>query len=85
MRVGLIGAGLMGSPMGERIINSGHSLIVYNRTRARAEHLGSLGAEIADSPKSVIEQAYCTILMLSEAASIEETIPSSAGGGRRQS
>ena len=37
MRVALIGAGRMGSAMGGRVAAAGHDLMVFNRTRSRAE------------------------------------------------
>ena len=39
MRVALIGAGRMGSAMGGRVAAAGHDLVVFNRTRSRAEEL----------------------------------------------
>ncbi|MGH7643168.1 MAG: NAD(P)-dependent oxidoreductase [Candidatus Dormibacteria bacterium] len=47
-RLGWIGTGRMGAQMVRRILEVGPSVIVYNRTRAKAEPLGELGAVIAD-------------------------------------
>ena len=49
MRVGVIGTGAMGGPIAVNCLAAGHSVIVYNRTRARADELPSFGAEVADS------------------------------------
>ena len=35
MRVGVIGTGVMGRPIAVNCLTAGHSVIVYNRTRAR--------------------------------------------------
>ena len=43
MRVGFIGLGNMGSAMARNLIKSGHELVLYNRTRSRAEELQPLG------------------------------------------
>jgi len=48
MRIGWIGAGRMGYPMAERLLKAGHGLSVWNRTRAKAEPLAKLGAEVVD-------------------------------------
>src|SRR4051794_31575486 len=48
MRIGLAGLGRMGVPMAERLLAADHDLVVWNRTRARAEELAS-GAERAAS------------------------------------
>ncbi len=47
MRVGFIGLGQMGRGMAARLIDAGHALILWNRTRAGAEALGRPGAQIA--------------------------------------
>lgn len=41
MRVGVIGTGAMGRPIAVNCLAAGHSVIVYNRTRARADELQS--------------------------------------------
>ena len=46
--VGWIGIGRMGYRMAERLLRAGHALHVWNRTRAKAEPLGALGATIRD-------------------------------------
>ena len=49
MRVVVIGIGAMGKPIAVSCLVAGHSVIVYNRSRARADELRSFGAEVADS------------------------------------
>jgi 3-hydroxyisobutyrate dehydrogenase len=71
MRVALIGTGLMGYPMAERVIAAGYELVVFNRTREKAEPLESLGAQIAQSTKEAIDSAECTVLMLTDAGAIK--------------
>ena len=39
MKVGFVGLGLMGSGMAASLLKAGHEVIVYNRTRAKAEPL----------------------------------------------
>ena len=36
-RIGLIGIGAMGGPMGQNLLKAGHSLLIYSRTRMRPE------------------------------------------------
>ncbi|HVB52790.1 MAG TPA: NAD(P)-dependent oxidoreductase [Candidatus Acidoferrales bacterium] len=47
-KLGWIGTGRMGAQMVSRLLIDGSSVIVYNRTRAKAEPLAELGATIAD-------------------------------------
>jgi 3-hydroxyisobutyrate dehydrogenase len=52
LRIGWIGAGIMGSSMAGHLLRAGHSLRVYSRTRSRAQPLLDAGAEWAESPRS---------------------------------
>ena len=74
MKIAMIGTGLMGIPMAERLLESRHELIVFNRTREKAMPLTDQGAEIAASPLEAMLQADFSILMLSDAAAIRETL-----------
>jgi len=49
MQVGFIGLGRMGSGIAANLLQAGHKVTVYNRTRAKAQPLGERGAKIADS------------------------------------
>jgi len=47
----VLGTGRMGSAIAERLAGAGFRLVLWNRTRSRAEALAErLGAEVADSP-----------------------------------
>src|SRR5690606_13194529 len=48
--VGWIGIGRMGLPMAERLLDAGHALAVWNRTRAKAEPLAARGATLCARP-----------------------------------
>jgi 3-hydroxyisobutyrate dehydrogenase len=47
-KIGWIGMGRMGYPMAERLIKAGYDVAIWNRTRAKAEPLGKIGAEVVD-------------------------------------
>jgi 3-hydroxyisobutyrate dehydrogenase len=51
--VGWIGTGRMGYPMAELLLQAGHAVHVWNRTRAKAEPLGAAGATICDAPSDL--------------------------------
>jgi 3-hydroxyisobutyrate dehydrogenase len=51
--VGWLGAGRMGSVLIRRLLAAGQDVMVYNRTKARAEPLAAEGAKIADSAADV--------------------------------
>lgn len=50
MKIGFIGIGVMGESMARHLLEGGHALTVYNRTRQKAERLLAQGAAWADSP-----------------------------------
>ena len=47
MNIGFIGLGIMGSRMAANLQKAGHSLVLFNRTRAKAEPLLAAGARWA--------------------------------------
>lgn len=74
MKIGLIGTGLMGLPMAERLLANQVPLVVYNRTVAKLEPLQQAGAEVAASVEEVFNQCQAVILMLSDAPTIHEVV-----------
>ncbi|HSN02394.1 MAG TPA: NAD(P)-dependent oxidoreductase [Acidimicrobiales bacterium] len=72
-RVGWIGAGRMGTAMATRLVAAGVDLTVTNRTRAKAEVLGALGASVADRP---VDLSTCEVVfvMVSANADLEEVV-----------
>src|SRR5215216_6230123 len=76
-RVGFIGLGIMGKPMAENLIESGYDLVVYNRTREKAEELD--GATVAETPKAVAEQSDIIITMLPDSPQVEEVLAGEDG------
>jgi 3-hydroxyisobutyrate dehydrogenase-like beta-hydroxyacid dehydrogenase len=59
--VAWIGLGAMGSRMAARLRDAGHELVVWNRTREKAEELG---VAIAGSPREAAEGAEFVFTML---------------------
>ncbi len=76
MKIGVIGTGLMGFPMSQRLLECGHQVTVYNRTREKAEPLEESGAELAGGPYEVVLGANLTLVMLTDAGAIWETLQS---------
>lgn len=74
MHVAIIGTGLLGRAVAERVRAAGHQVTVYNRTAAKAEPLRSLGVTIVDSPAQAIRAADCTLLFLADAAAIHSLV-----------
>ena len=73
-KIGLIGLGLMGRPMGMNLIKAGHSLTVWNRTASRADELVAAGAKLAKSPQEAASSADFFITMVSDPPALEEVL-----------
>jgi 3-hydroxyisobutyrate dehydrogenase-like beta-hydroxyacid dehydrogenase len=70
-QIGFIGLGTMGGPMAENLLRKGYEVTVYNRSRAKAEALVSLGAKVADTPAQVAKTASILFTMLGDDTSVE--------------
>jgi 3-hydroxyisobutyrate dehydrogenase len=73
-RMAVLGTGLMGSAMAEKLLAAGYPVVAYNRTRAKAEPLSKAGATVAHDPHQAIESADCTIVMLADNTAVRETL-----------
>ena len=62
--VAFIGLGAMGGRMARRLLDADHDLIVWNRTRAKAQSLVDAGATLADSPADAARHADVVITMV---------------------
>ena len=70
-QVALLGTGKMGSAIAERLSAAGFRLVVWNRTRARAEQLG-LG-RVADTPAAAVDGAAFVVSSLTDATALRAT------------
>ena len=74
MKVGFIGLGNMGSGMARNLIKAGHSLVVFNRTRSKADSLRALGAVVAQNPGEVAASVEVLITMLADDNAVEDAL-----------
>lgn len=77
--LGYIGLGVMGSRMVNRLLDKGHTVTGYNRTRSKAQWLIDRGMRWADSPREVVEAAGITLSMLTDSAALEEVVAGPGG------
>jgi 3-hydroxyisobutyrate dehydrogenase-like beta-hydroxyacid dehydrogenase len=82
-RIALLGTGIMGAHMARRLAQAGFPVTVWNRTADKAAKLTPFGVKIADSPSSACADADVTIVMLSNAAVVEEVLFSPDHAGNR--
>src|SRR5437870_12549444 len=69
--LGYIGLGAMGSRMANRLLDKGHSVTGYNRTRSKAQWLVDRGMKWGDSPRAVAEAADVIFVMVTDSKSLE--------------
>lgn len=69
--VGIVGLGVMGAPMAERLVTAGYRVTVHNRSRAAVERLVAGGAIVADSPAEVAAAAEVVITVLPDTPDVQ--------------
>jgi 3-hydroxyisobutyrate dehydrogenase-like beta-hydroxyacid dehydrogenase len=68
--LGFVGLGLMGSRIVKRLLEAGHQVSGYNRTRAKAESLIQAGMQWKDKPREVAETADITFSMVMDTVAL---------------
>lgn len=63
-KLGFIGLGVMGSRMVKRLLDAGHEVTGYNRTKSKAQWLLEAGMKWADSPRAVVEASDISMSMV---------------------
>lgn len=71
MKVGFIGLGSLGKEIAKRLSSQGVELLVWNRTKKKAQELGF---QVADSPKELISQVDRVFLIVFDSQASEEVI-----------
>src|SRR3984957_6436050 len=77
--LGFIGLGVMGGNMVARLLEKGHVVTGYNRTRSKAQGLIDKGMKFADSPKAVAVASDVTFSMVTNSAALA-TVTEGADG-----
>ena len=72
MKIGFIGLGIMGSRMAANLQQQGYSLVVFNRTRAKAEPLLGPCGTFSDSPAKLAEQVNVLFTMLAHPDAVKQ-------------
>jgi 2-hydroxy-3-oxopropionate reductase len=78
-KIGFIGLGIMGGSMAQNLMEAGHELVLYNRTREKAEVLASDRAMVAESPGEVAGACDVVITMLPDSPEVREVVAGENG------
>lgn len=71
MQIGLLGIGKMGRAMAERLVETGHAPVLWNRSPAKAE--GIEGSTVAPTAAALVRECDVVISALANDAALEET------------
>lgn len=82
MHVAFLGLGIMGSRMAANLRDDGHELVVWNRTREKAEAFGGV---VAATPAEAAAEAEVVITMVVDGPQVEAVLlgPDGAADGAR--
>jgi 3-hydroxyisobutyrate dehydrogenase-like beta-hydroxyacid dehydrogenase len=70
--LGYVGLGVMGSHMTEKLLEKGHTVTGYNRTKSKAQWLIDKGMKWADSPRAVCSAADVILSMVTNSQALSQ-------------
>src|SRR5690554_1182615 len=74
MKIGFIGLGRMGQAIAGRILGGEHDLVVYNRTRSKADELERRGAKVAASVAEAAAGRDVVFTILTDDRALREVV-----------
>jgi 3-hydroxyisobutyrate dehydrogenase-like beta-hydroxyacid dehydrogenase len=69
--LGFVGLGVMGGGVAKRLLDAGHTVAGYNRTREKAQWLVDAGLELKDTPREVAESADVVFTMVTNTKALQ--------------
>lgn len=78
-KLGYIGLGAMGSRVAKRLLDAGHSVIGYNRTKEKALWLLDAGMSWGESPRAVAEEADILFSMVTDTRALYSVVEGENG------
>ena len=74
LSIAVLGIGRMGLPMARRLCQAGHTVHVWNRTRAKAEALAADGAVVHGNAADAARQADITLSLLENGPAVAQVL-----------
>lgn len=71
VKVGFVGLGVMGSRMVKRLLDAGHNVTGYNRTKSKAQWLLDAGMKWSETPRAAAEAADVTFTMVTNTKALQ--------------
>ena len=72
--IALLGTGLLGSAIAERLHAVGHTVVAFNRTSSKALALQTQGIAVVGAAELAVSQVDCALLLLTDAAAIHSVL-----------
>ena len=69
--VGYVGLGVMGGGVAKRLLDAGHTVTGWNRTKEKAQWLIDKGMKWGDSPRKVAEAADVIFVMVTDSKALD--------------
>ena len=77
--LGYVGLGAMGGRVAKRLLDAGHTVTGYNRTKSKAQWLLDVGMQWGESPRAVAEAADVVFTMVTNTNALNEVFHGSDG------
>ena len=71
-KIGFIGTGVMGASIVVHLLNAGHDVTIYTRTKSKAEDLITAGAKWAETPAQASKEQDIVFTMVGYPKDVEE-------------
>ncbi|HEU0292581.1 MAG TPA: NAD(P)-dependent oxidoreductase [Anaerolineales bacterium] len=78
-KLGFVGLGVMGSRVVKRLLDAGHQVTGYNRTKSKAQWLLDAGMEWAESPRAVAEASDISFSMVTNTSALQSVMEGAGG------
>ncbi|MBI5304034.1 MAG: NAD(P)-dependent oxidoreductase [Chloroflexi bacterium] len=72
--LGFIGLGVMGSRIAKRLLDAGHTIAGYNRTKSKAQWLLDAGMKWGDSPRAVTQASDVVFSMVTNTEALRAIV-----------
>src|SRR5512139_3319300 len=73
-QLGFVGLGTMGGRVAKRLLDAGHQVTGYNRTRSKAQWLLDAGMQWGESPRIVAESADIVLSMVTNTSALRSVV-----------
>lgn len=70
-KLGFVGLGVMGSRVVKRLLDAGHEVTGYNRTKSKAKWLLDAGMKWGDTPRVVVEASDISLSMVTNTSALQ--------------